>query len=320
MLKLINKFRNLSFEEKTGITTFISVISNATFALGKFILAIIFKNVFFFVAGVLNIFMMISKLECFLGLKYPHKRSFEHRNFMIGLFLLLAGLQYAIYMGRLLYSDIDVMQYDMFLGIGIATISFIELGFAIKGLFDVYEKGHYYRNIKIINFSSAMTALVTTEIALMSFAADYDSREIDGWFGLAVGGLIVILGIFTFFAPKISLIDHKYNSYRLIESNRNSDEESIEIKLTDSKYYGNLTYIGKSKDGMVQGELVKGKSPIFKWNIWIKIFVIVLSEILIFPYAIGALIFYFKGPWVIKKLDKIMLEKGYEKIIKEEAK
>ena len=59
MYKLIEKYKNLSFEEKSKLSTLFSVLSNGTFAIGKFILAIIFKNVFFFVAGVLNIFMMI---------------------------------------------------------------------------------------------------------------------------------------------------------------------------------------------------------------------------------------------------------------------
>ena len=42
--------------------------------------------------------------------------------------------------------------------------------------------------------------------------------------------------------------------------------------------------------------------------------VILLSEILIFPYAIGALVFHFKSRNVIVNLDNKMIERGYEKV------
>lgn len=43
------------------------------------------------------------------------------------------------------------------------------MGVAITGIFRTYGKGHYFRNIKIINFCSAYTALVLNEVDLMSF-------------------------------------------------------------------------------------------------------------------------------------------------------
>ena len=51
-----------------------------------------------------------------------------------------------------------------------------------------------------------------------------------------------------------------------------------------------------------------------KWNIWIKILVFTLSEILIFPYAVGALVSYFKNGKLVSHLDKKMAEIGYIKI------
>ena len=314
MISFIDKYNKMSFEEKTLFSTKFSIIFNAVLALGKCVLAI-FNGIFFFVAGVLNIFFMISKLECYLGVRYPEKKSFTYRNTLIGLFLLFAGVQYGIYMARLLFTDVETMKYGMIMGISIATISFVEMGIAIKGLFNSYGKGHYFRNIKIINFCSALTAIVLTEVALMSFAYTLDSRVIDATFGLVCGGIIVLIAIFIFIAPRVSLVDREHNVYKAKSKDKILKVDRYEVTLTCSKFYGNYYYVGAVSGNIIDGHIIKGRNPFFKWNIWIKITVLLFSEILIFPYAVGALVFYFKNGALINKLDKHMSDLGYEKVV-----
>ena len=312
MNKLVNAYKKMSFEEKTIFAAKFSILFNALLAIGKIVLSI-FKGIFFMVAGILNILFLVSKLECFMGVKYPHKKTFKYRNFSTGIFLILAGIQYAIYMGRMIYADIEVVNYGGFLSVSIATVAFVEMTIAIIGCFKVYGKGHYYRNLKIINLSSAMTAIVLTEVALMTFASDTDSRLINGIFGLVVGIIILLLGIFIIIAPKISIVDREHNMYKQVK-NDVSLEQKFELKLTTSKFYGNYYYKASVNGDIVDGHIVKGTSPIFKWNIYIKILVIVLSEILIFPYAVGALVYYFKNAKIIDKLDSKMTSLGCVKI------
>lgn len=314
MKTLINKYRSLSFEEKTIFSSKVSVALNALLAIGKIILSF-FYGVFFLVAGIVNVFFMMSKLECYLGERYPNKKSFKYRNIFIGVFLLLAGLEYSIYMARMVFTDIELMQYNAFLAINVAAVSFVELGVAIYGCFKSYGKGHYYRNIKLISLCSALTAIVLTEVALMSFASETDSRLIDGLFGMAVGLIIILIAVYIFIAPKVSIVDREHNVYKLKDGCVSSVVDKVEIKLTDSKFYGNYTYVGKIEGKLIDGHIIKGKSPLLKWNIYIQILIIILSEILIFPYAVGALIFHFKCASLIEKLDNIMLEMNYEKIM-----
>lgn len=314
MKKIISMYKRMTFEERTLFNTKFSCYFNGILGLGKIVLSL-FEGVFFLVAGILNIFILLSKLECYMGVKNPNQRSFEKRNTLISIFLIFAGIQYSIYMARLIISDIEIMEYGMFLGIMIATVSFIELGIAIKGLFNAFGKGHYYRNIKIINMCSALTAIVLTEVALTSFASETDMRFINGIFGVSVGIFIIILGLFIKLASKISIVDKEQNVYMLIEGKDNLfTNNEIEIKLTNSKVCGNFTYVGKFDGQVIDGKIIKGKSEILKWNIYWKILIIILSEILIFVYGIWALIFYFKSPLVIKKLDEIMKKHNFIKI------
>lgn len=318
MKKIIQKYRNLTFEEKTIFATKFSCIFNALLAIGKIVLSI-FQGIFFLIAGIVNILIMLSKLECFLGVRYPKKKSFYYRNNMIGINLILAGIVYAIYMARLIYTNVEVMEYDAFLAINIALISFIEIGIAVKGVFNAYGKGHYYRNIKLINLCSAFTAMVLTEIALTSFASEVDTRIIDGIFGISVGGIIILVAGFILIAPKISIVDREHNVYKLINKDIDSlskiDNENIIIRLTDSKVCGNYVYVAKLENGIIDGHIIKEKTPMLKWNIYIKILLIILSEILIFVYAIWALIFYFKSYKILEKLDILMKNNGYQKCI-----
>lgn len=316
MLGFVKKYRNLSFEERTIFHARFSILFNLILAVGKVILGFLINTVFFVTAAI-NVFMMLSRFECYLGATKSHRRSFNFRNNFVGTFLLLAGVAYSIYMILLLFSVFEMKDYNMVAGTIIAFVSFIELGVAIRGCLNAYGRGHYYRNIKMISLCSALTAMSLTEMAIMSFANETNTQIFDCWFGIGVGIIIIVLGIYVFIAPMVSIIDRKHNVYKMTEDS-DLTEERFKYKLTNSKFYGNYYYVGRIEDGIVDGLVLQEKNPIFKWNIFILIFVIILSEILIFPYALGALVFHFKNAGLIKKLDNLMTSHGCIKLEEKE--
>lgn len=287
---------------------------NLMLGIGKVVLSLFF-GIFFLVAGIVNFFIMLTKLECYLGVKYPRKKTFEYRNKCVGIFLLISGLEYAIYMCRMIFTDVEIMKYDMVLGIIIACVAFAELAIAIKGCFNSLGKGHYYRNIKLTSLCSALTAIVLTEVALTSFASENDLRMINGLVGMIVGIIIILISVYVFVAPRVSIVDREHNVYKLKEGRDCIKDEGVKIQLTNSKFYRDYIYVGKVVGDRIDGHIVQEESPIWCWNIYWLSLVILLSEILIFPYAFGALVFHFKCRNIINELDEKMLEKGYEKII-----
>ena len=68
MLKIINQYRGLSFEDKTIFTTRLSILINFVLGIGKAILSIFF-GIFFLVAAIVNFFITLTKLDCYLGIK-----------------------------------------------------------------------------------------------------------------------------------------------------------------------------------------------------------------------------------------------------------
>lgn len=318
MKNLILKFKNLVPQKRASLMSFVSAIWNGVLAIGKTVFAL-FKGIFFFMSGVINIFFALAKLECYFGLKNYNNKTFGYRNVRVGVCLLLAGFEYSLYMASLIWGHRQVMQYSDFLSINIALIAFIELGIAISGMFTIKDKGHYFRDIKLINLCSAMTALMWAEVALLSFTTGATNMFICGITGAIVGLVIILIAIYIFFAPRISLVDRKYNKYKIIFHQKNKlkmdKDNSISITLSTSKIYGNYCYEGEYKNGIVSGKIFRTKGMWSSLNIYYKIAIIILSEILIFAYGIGALIFFFKNIKVVKRLDQIMLENGYEKIV-----
>lgn len=310
MLKIIEYYKSLSFENKTIFTVRFSIIFNLLLAISKILLSFSF-GIFFLVAGIVNVFVMLSKIECYLGERNFRNKTFEYRNRLISIFLLLAGLEYAIYMGRMIFTDVEIMKYDIILGIAVACVSFIELAISIKGCFNAYGKGHYYRNIKLISLCSALTSIVLTQVAITSFATQSDTRLLNGLFGVVVGIIIILISCYIFIAPRISIIDKEHNVY----VSDSSDIDYMEIELTHSAFYGNYVYVGNRVGNKIDGYITKMKSPLFTWNIYVNIIIILLSEILIFPYAIGALVFHFKSIKIIDKLDFEMERLGFKKEI-----
>ncbi len=299
MIELIKKYRDLSLEVRSRYFALFSLISNAVLATFKIILSV-YKGVFFLVSGLINVIVIVSKLMCYQGLKDESDEQFKKRNIVTGIFIILMGIQYGIYMSRMIFTNIVVMNYGMRLGIIIACVSFVEMGIAIRGLFKGKGRNRYFHNLKVINFCSAMTAMVLTAIAITSFASEDDPRIFNGILGLVVSTIIVFIGVYVLIIPRYSIVGKEVQLFIGV------GEQEVLIPLTSSKIYGNYYYQGKKEGEILKGYIYQDRSPIYKWNIVIKIIVIVLSEILIFPYMLGALINSFKGNYIIKKLNKKM--------------
>lgn len=311
-MKLIDNFKQMTKIERASLTTKFSIILNITLGVSKFVLSI-FCGVFFLFASIINIFGAISKIICTKGMQEKiEKEKFNKRNTFIGVSLFIIGIAYVIYMTRMLLNDVNIMSYDMILGIIVAVVSFSELGLAIIGIFGIGEHGHYYRNLKIINLATAVMAISHTEVAIMSFAHDGDPRFINALCGLIAGAFVCFLSLFIFFGPKFSILDKKVRTYKLIDKSKRLIENNIRIDITNSKFYSNYYYVAVVKHNKVKGVIKKDKNPLRKWNIVLLIFVIILSEILIFPYLIGWVIFLLRTPSFIKRLDKKMFNLGYE--------
>lgn len=184
-------------------------------------------------------------------------------------------------------------------------------------MFKIKGKGHYYRDIKLINLCSALTALMWAELALLSFTRGNETMFISGLSGTLIGFIIICISIYIYFAPKVSLIDREHNVYKQSTDKRTIElgkDNKFELVLFKSKVFGDYVYQANYENNTLDGHIIQTKNYWHKLNIWWKMFIILFSEILIFGYAFWAIVHFFRNINLIKKLDNKMIELGCEKI------
>lgn len=317
---LIDFFSKINYEKRIKVFSLISLVANLFICIAKFIGSFIFHNYFLAVAGLFNVFIILSKGECLLGLT-SDRMSFKLRNLFIFIFVLTAGIIYTFYSSRLLIYE-NYLTYDFTFGLAllIALVSFIELGVAIYGLIRVKRYGHFYRDIKIINFITALTALVLTEAAITQFAniSVHNIKLNNGVFGMIVGITTIVLAVYIFFAPTISIIDREHNRYIIVDPEKAkvyfNETNILELPLSFSTIFKRYTFEAYLKENIVDGHIVLTKSFFEKSKISIKIIIIVFSPIICIPYFVLRLIYFFRTINIPKKLDKLMEDHGFSKI------
>ena len=293
------------------LTTICSLSLNLFIGIGKWILAI-FSGVVFFVSGVVNILMGVAKLISYIGL-LNNDSDFKKRNFVVSFLVFLSGAEYFIYMLNVYLGNFSLSAYEMQIALLIALVSFIEIGVAIYGLVKIKGRGHSFKNIKLINFVLALEAMVLTETAILSFTESVTFAS-SSLFGLIIGIFVMVLSLFMFLSPFITIANQEQNDFLLIQKSKNNlIKEEGSLTLAKSFIYGNYVYLYKFNGEVVSGNIIKEDGFWKKTHLLIKIILIVLSEILIFAWLIGRFIYFLRCMFLIKKLQKVMIENGFRK-------
>lgn len=312
----IRRYRKMSFEQKTVFNTVIGLCLSSVLAVGKFVIGL-FADYNLCIISVYTFAILLAKLECLLGIK-TNTRSFKTRNILISVFLILSSAVYICFMGRMFFIERTIKSYRMEYVLILAFISFVELGFAITGIIRMKDKGHFYRNIKIINFCIALIAILTTQIAILDFTTTANTDIFNAYSGIGVGVFIAICAVYVLFAQKISVIDRERNIFNLEKPSENllidMSSQKAELILCKSKVYGSFIYSAVINCATVEGNIVRGASLWKRMHLFLKIVCCILSEILIFVWLFGRLIFFLRSINLPARLENLMHENGFQKI------
>lgn len=289
----LNEYENRSLFYST-----LALLGTFLWMLLKILLGI-FTTKVLIVSALFQAVVLISRIYSIIVIKNRHYAK-KIDYYIIGTLLIISSIVYMLYMSL---ADLTSKQYSEFMGILYAVIAFTEITFAIRGLFKTKRGVPLFKVLKLLSLSTSITAMVLAAVSICSFADTENAMgPILNYSGLIAGALILVIGIYILFCHKIGL-DNKLFSY-------NGSLNGKEIKLTSSKFYSNYYFDYKEEDGIVVGKVNIGHNPIFKYHIVWKIFYIILSEILIFPYFIGYIVFSIKNRNLSDKLNIILKEEG----------
>lgn len=317
MGKWIRQYRELSFEQKTIRKTVIGLCFSAVLACGKLMIGL-FTDYNLISIAVCTFGVLLAKLECVLGAR-ADRPSFEKRNLLTAVFLFLSGVFYIGFMSRMFFIERRIKNNGLIPVVLLAFISFCELGFAIAGLIRTKNKGHFYRNIKIINFCVALIAILTTQMSILNMQSETGVVSIaNAYSGIGIGIFIVLCAGYILIAPKTSVIDREHHKFVLRDARRNRligmKGGTVELLLCRSVIYGDFLFRAKIGSDTVEGDIVRGKSLWKRMHILCKILCCVLSEILLIVWLIGRGILFLRSLDLPRRLENRMRENGFEPV------
>ena len=222
-------------------------------------------------------------------------------------------------MSRMFFIERRIKNNGLLYVVLLAFISFCELGFAIAGLFRTKNKGHYYRNIKIVNFCVALIAILTTQMSILSMESETGIVSIaNAYSGIGVGIFIALCAVYVLIAPKTSIIDREHNKFVLNDTDKNllidMQGKTVELLLCRSFIYGDYIYKATIENNTVEGDIVQGRSLWKRMHILCKIICYILFEILIFVWLIGRGILFLRSVNLPRRLEKKMQNNGFEAV------
>ncbi len=317
MRNLLRKYNKLSFEQKTIYKTIIGLCFSAALACGKLVVGL-FTDYNLISVAVYTFGLLLAKLECVLGVK-TNRLTFKQRNILIAVFLFVSSVFYIGFMCRMFFIERHIRNRSMVFVLILAFISFAELGFGIAGLFRTKSKGHYYRNIKIINFCVAIIAILTTQMAILNMTSETGVVDMaNAYTGIGVGIFIALCAVYILFAPKTSVIDREHNVFVIVNYEKNElidlDAETVNIRLSQSAIHGAYIYRAAICGDIIDGRIGREQSLWKRMHVFWKVMCCVLSEILIFVWLISRLLYFFRSVNLPKRLEIEMKNNGFAKV------
>lgn len=189
------------FKNKFIIIT-ISYIKSIIWGILKIILSFPFHSVMMFISAFYSIGIGIAKRNTI------KKKQYEEYIF-VGTIIVLSSLVYIIYS---IYGFLYGMRtnYNLYVSIGIATISFSDITLAIIGVVKTRKSGDIQSKIlKLLNLATSFTSMSLTQTALLSVRMKEDNSTANGLFGMLMGGFAFVVGIYIIMYLKKSKIQEE---------------------------------------------------------------------------------------------------------------
>lgn len=181
----------------------VSMIKDYIFAAIKIIIGIVIQSYFLSVSGLYSICVGLSKYAFFEGKnvcaesKDEAERIKLQYNYLakMAFFLLTGSVIYVIYMARLFFYPSN-FNYGEIPAITIAAFAFTEIILAVIHL--KKAKGILHSGLRCVNLTSAITALVLAQVAILSFAHNNDASFYNALTGTIFGSICIVISVIMF--------------------------------------------------------------------------------------------------------------------------
>ena len=205
MKKIFKDIKNLEKNDKTMLLLIFTTIANILLAITKIIFAITIPSLWFFVN---SCFLAVLSISRFFSIRnYGKRRSIDddnikkeigYKNYLHnGILLILLGIMYFFVSVYMYYKGTNTTMHE-YLTYLVALNAFWSIGWSIYGMVKYKRKSSpILKSVKITNFANALTSIVLTQVVLLdTYASEYNLAQVNGYTGMAVSLVIVIIGLY----------------------------------------------------------------------------------------------------------------------------
>lgn len=175
----------------------LSGIGSIALAAAKILSGALSLSVFTCVNGFYTLGMVVSKYCALAGVLRTDKIGEQYRYYRwSGIVLILASCLYIACSIRMFLHP-TYTAYHPYLAMGIATVTFVEIGVNIRGVL-MYRKNcsPLLHALKTINLATSLISLVLTQAAILSFADEAQNPAANGILGALMGSCATLLGVY----------------------------------------------------------------------------------------------------------------------------
>ena len=166
-------------------------LTNIIIFIAKVVLFFITKSFAFVISSLYNLGIGLARKKI-----YSNKENYKS----IGSFVIMASLFFIIYSIWTIISH-KVVNYNLYIGITIATITFYDIVYSIYGVIKSIKNNNKQNNLlMLVNLATALISLELTQSALLSFTQiNIDNSLYNGIIGIIVGFNSLIIGMIIYF-------------------------------------------------------------------------------------------------------------------------
>lgn len=216
MKHLIKEIRNLEKNDKIMLLLIFTTIGNILLAITKFIFSIIIPSLWFFVNAC---FLTVLSIARFFAIKKYGERRFildkkikeeiGYKTYLSnGILIIILGIMYFFVSVYMYYKGTNTTMHE-YLTYLVALNAFWSISWAIHGMVK-YKRKHspILKAVKITNFVNALTSIVLTQVVLLdTYASEFDLAQVNGYTGMVVSIVIIIMGLYMIINIKKCMIE-----------------------------------------------------------------------------------------------------------------
>lgn len=195
----------MNSEKRLLGTTAISAGVSLILGIYKIVLSILTNSILIFIYSFYNFGSMIIKITFMKNYKKENEKYY-----FVGLIVVITSICYIFYSIKMLRGELNP-NYHEYLAIGIAAVTFWDIGMAIYGIVKARKKKDIkLESLKLTSLASSLISLNLTQIAIFSFKGKNDDYFYNGLMGIGLALIAMCIGIYMIFYIKKNLKKENY--------------------------------------------------------------------------------------------------------------